>query len=60
MMTNIEAKATTLRDVAGELALSYYREGDRDMAVKISNLFAALPDESAAKFLDILKELFRD
>ena len=60
MTTNTKAKATTLRNAVWELALSYYREGDRDMAVKISNLFAALPDESAVKFLDILQESFRD
>jgi len=60
LMTQAEIadKADTLREAAGDLAMMYHAEGKPDLADKIVTLFGELPDESAARLLDILRNVY--
>lgn len=56
---DITDKAETLRAAAAELAKEYAAEGDKITARKIETLIGGLPDDSAARLLDILQKCFR-
>lgn len=55
---NIIDRADTLREAAYDLAATYNAEGKFVMADKIKAMFDELPDESAARLLTILEQVF--
>jgi hypothetical protein len=55
---NIIDRADTLREAAGDLAAEYRAEGEEYTADLVEKLFGELPDESAARLLTILEDVF--
>jgi hypothetical protein len=54
---DVTDKADTMREAARDLATEYMVEGRNEDAIKVINAFNELPDESAARLLDILTKV---